>query len=130
MFAGAVAYVPVALVAGYASWNYWVAILLVIALSYGLCSRRVVVGLDFVAIRKFGPYRLAPADSIISGALQPSQRGGVLKTGHRRWPHAPRGVQRADDQQRVARAGAQDRPHLRLRRSALLAASGGGVPTA
>ncbi len=48
---GAVAYVPVALVAGYASWNYWVAILLVIALSYGLCSRRVVVGLDFVAIR-------------------------------------------------------------------------------
>ena len=62
VFVGAVAYVPVALVAGYASWNYWVAILLVIALSYGLCSRRVVVGLDFMAIHKFGPYRLAPAD--------------------------------------------------------------------
>jgi len=96
VFVGAVAYVPVALVAGYASWNSWVAILLMIALSYGLCSRRVVVGLDFMAIHKFGPYRLAPADSIISGAA----------------------------------AGAQDRPHLRLRRSALLAASGGGVPTA
>lgn len=96
VFVGAVAYVPVALVAGYASWNSWVAILLVIALSYGLCSRRVIVGLDFLAIIKFGPYRLAPADSIISRAA----------------------------------AGAQDRPHLRLRRSALLAASGGGVPTA
>jgi hypothetical protein len=57
VFVGAVAYVPVALVAGYASWNYWVAILLVIALSYGLCSRRVIVGLDFLAILKFGPYR-------------------------------------------------------------------------
>ena len=77
--AGAVAYIPVALVSGYASWNYPVAVVLVLALSYALCSRRVVVGADFVAVRKFGPYRLATAESITSGALQPSQRGGVLK---------------------------------------------------
>ena len=79
VLAGAVAYVPVALVSGYAVWNYPVALFLVLALSYALCSRRVVVGEDFVAVRKFGPYRLATADSITSGALQPSQRGGVLK---------------------------------------------------
>lgn len=79
VFVGAVAYVPLALITGYASWNYPLAVLLVIALSYALCSRRVVVGPDFVAIRKFGPYRLAPADSITSGVLQQSQRGGVLK---------------------------------------------------
>ena len=76
---GAVAYVPVALVTGYAGWNYPVALVLVLALSYALCSRRVVVGPGFVAVRKFGPYRLATADAITSGALQPSQRGGVLK---------------------------------------------------
>ena len=76
---GAIAYIPVALVSGYASWNYPVAAVLVLALSYALWSRRVVVGPGFVAVRKFGPYRLARADSITSGALQPSQRGGVLK---------------------------------------------------
>ena len=79
VFAGAVAYIPVALVTGYASWNYPLALVLVLALSYALCSRRVVVGPGFVAVRKFGPFRLAVADSITSGALQPSQRGGVLK---------------------------------------------------
>lgn len=74
---------PVALVTSYAPWNYVVAVVLVVALSYALCSRRVVVGPDFVAVRKFGPYRLATAGSICSGALGPSQRGGVLvvKTG-------------------------------------------------
>ena len=77
--AGAVAYIPVALVTGYAAWNYPVALVLVLALSYALCSRRVVVGEGFIAIRKFGPYRLATVESITSGALQPSQRGGVLK---------------------------------------------------
>lgn len=86
VFVGAIAYIPVGLVTGYATANYPVALLLVIALSYALCSRRVVVGPDFLAIRKFGPYRLATADSITSGALQQSQRGGVLKlrTGDRR----------------------------------------------
>ncbi len=78
VFLGAVAYVPVALVTRYAPWNYVVAAVLVAALSYALCSRRVVVGPDFLAVRKFGPYRLALADSICSGALAPSQRGGVL----------------------------------------------------
>lgn len=78
VFIGAVAYVPVALVTSYAPWNYAVAAVLVVTLSYGLCSRRVVVGPDFVAVRKFGPYRLARAASICSGALAPSQRGGVL----------------------------------------------------
>ena len=76
---GAIAYIPVALLSGYAAWNYPVALVLVLALSYALCSRRVVVGPGFVAVRKFGPYRLAPAASITSGALAPSQRGGVLK---------------------------------------------------
>ena len=50
-----------------------------LALSYALCSRRVVVGPGFVAVRKFGPYRLALAESITAGALTESQRGGVLK---------------------------------------------------
>ena len=75
---GSVAYVPVALVTGYAAWNYAVAAVLVLALSYALVSRRVVVGRDFVAVRKLGPYRLALADSVTSGALTHSQRGGVL----------------------------------------------------
>jgi len=74
VFLGALLYVPIALVTGYAAWNYAVAAVLVLALSYALCSRRVVVGPDFIAVRKFGPYRLARADSITSG-----QRGGVLK---------------------------------------------------
>ena len=78
VFIGAVAYVPVALVTSYAPWNYAVAAVLVVALSYALCSRRVVVGPDFLAVRKLGPYRLALADSICAGALAPSQRGGVL----------------------------------------------------
>ena len=79
VFLGALLYIPVALVTGYAAGNYVVAAVLVLALSYALCSRRVVVGPDFIAVRKFGPYRLARADSITSGALMPSQRGGVLK---------------------------------------------------
>ena len=79
VFLGAIAYIPLALVTGYAAWNYPVALVLVLALSYALVSRRVVVGPDFVAVRKFGPYRLALADSITSGALTQSQRGGVLK---------------------------------------------------
>lgn len=78
VFLGALLYVPVALVTGYARWNYVVAAVLVAALSYALCSRRVVVGPDFVAVRKFGPYRLAAVDSITSGGLTHSQRGGVL----------------------------------------------------
>ena len=79
VFIGAIAYVPVALVSGYAGWNYPVAAVLTALLSYALCSRKVVVGPDFVAVRKFGPYRLARAEAIASGALTPSQRGGVLK---------------------------------------------------
>ena len=79
VFLGAVLYVPVALFTGYAPWNYVVAAVLVLALSYALCSRRVVVGEDYVAVRKFGPYRVATAESIPSGALTDSQRGGVLK---------------------------------------------------
>ncbi len=78
VFAGALLYVPVALVTGYAAWNWAVAAVLVAGLSYALCSRRVVVGPDFVAVRKFGPYRVARVDGISSGALRPSQRGGVL----------------------------------------------------
>ena len=79
VFLGAVLYVPVALFTSYAPWNYLVALVLVVALSYALVSRRVVVGRDFVAVRKFGPYRVASAESITSGALTDSQRGGVLK---------------------------------------------------
>lgn len=78
VFLGAVLYVPVALVTGYAAWNDAVAALIVAALSYALCSRRVVVGPGFVAVRKFGPYRLASVDAVTSGALTHSQRGGVL----------------------------------------------------
>lgn len=78
VFLGALLYVPVALVSHYASWNYAVAAALVAALSYALWSRRVVVGPDFVAVRKFGPYRLAGVDSITSGGLKHSQRGGVM----------------------------------------------------
>ncbi len=78
VFIGAVLYVPVALVTNYATWNYAVAAVLVVALSYALCSRRVVVGPGFVAVRKFGPFRLALAESITSGGLHESQRGGVL----------------------------------------------------
>jgi len=53
---GAIAYVPIALVSGYAAWNYVVALVLVVGLSYALISRKVVVGTDFVAIRsKPGP---------------------------------------------------------------------------
>ena len=76
---GSIAYVPVALYTDYAAWNYVVAVVLVLALSYALCSRRVVIGPEFIAVRKLGPYRLALADSITSGALKESQRGGVLK---------------------------------------------------
>ena len=79
VFLGAILYIPVALVTDYAAWNYVVAVVLVVALSYALCSRRVVVGPEFVAVRKFGPYRLATVDSITDGALTDSQRGGVLK---------------------------------------------------
>jgi hypothetical protein len=50
----------------------------VFALSYALWSRRVVVGPEFVAVRKFGPYRLALRESIVEGAMRPSQHGGVL----------------------------------------------------
>jgi hypothetical protein len=83
VFLGAVLYIPVALVTGYAGWNYVVAAVLTVALSYAVCSRRVVVGPEFVAVRKFGPYRVASIDSVTSGGLTPSQRGGVmtLRTG-------------------------------------------------
>ena len=81
VFIGAIAYIPVALYTGYAAWNYAVAAVLVVLLSYALCTRRVVVGPGFVAVRKFGPYRVALASSMVSGALTDSQsgRGGVLK---------------------------------------------------
>jgi hypothetical protein len=79
VFIGAIAYIPIALVTGYAAWNYAVAAVLVLGLSYALCSRSVVAGPDFVAVRKFGPYRLALVESISAGALTHSQRGGVLK---------------------------------------------------
>ena len=78
VFLGALLYVPVALFTSYAPWNYVVAALLVAALSYALWSRQVVVGPEFVAVRKFGPYRVAPAASIVAGAMRPSQHGGVL----------------------------------------------------
>jgi hypothetical protein len=78
VFLGSVLYIPVALFTQYAPWNYVVALLAVVALSYALWSRRVVVGPDFVAVRKFGPYRVAPAASIVAGGMRPSQRGGVL----------------------------------------------------
>ncbi len=76
---GSIAYIPIALVTGYAWWNYVVSALLVIALSYALLTRRVVAGPSFVAVRKFGAYRVATAQSIALGALTNSQRGGVLK---------------------------------------------------
>ena len=78
VFIGAIAYVPIALVTSYAPWNYVVAALAVVILSYALWSRRVVVGPDFVAVRKLGPYRVAAAESIVEGGMRPSQRGGVL----------------------------------------------------
>lgn len=78
MFIGAVLYVPIALVTSYAPWNYLVAALAVLLLSYSIWSRRVVVGPEFVAVRKFGPYRVAPARSLVAGGLVPSSRGGVL----------------------------------------------------
>jgi len=79
VFIGAIAYLPLGLVTGYYPWNYPVAAVLVLVLSYAIWSRRVVVGPGFVAVRKFGPYRLASARSVTSGALVDSQRGGVLK---------------------------------------------------
>lgn len=79
VFLGSILYIPVALATSYAPWNYLVALVLVVALSYALWSRRVVVGPGFVAVRKFGPYRVATADAVTSGALVDSQRGGVLK---------------------------------------------------
>ena len=78
VFLGAFLYIPVALFSQYAPWNYVVAALAVVLLSYALWSRRVVVGPSFVAVRKFGPYRVAPVESIVSGGMRPSQRGGVL----------------------------------------------------
>ncbi|MBC7374423.1 MAG: hypothetical protein H7323_10585 [Frankiales bacterium] len=78
VFLGAVLYVPVALFTSYAPWNYVVAGLLVAVLSYALWSRQVVVGPEFVAVRKFGPFRVAPAASIVAGGMRPSQRGGVM----------------------------------------------------
>lgn len=78
VFLGSLLYVPVALFTQYAPWNYVVAALAVVVLSYALWSRRVVVGPEFVAIRKFGPYRVAAADSIVAGGMRPSSRGGVL----------------------------------------------------
>lgn len=78
VFAGSLLYIPFALASGYSLWNYPIAAVLVIALSYALWSRRVVVGSDFVAVRKFGPYRLALRDSIVEGGMKSSQHGGVL----------------------------------------------------
>ena len=78
VFLGSLLYIPVALFTGYAAWNYAVAALAVVTLSYALWSRRVVVGPEFVAVRKFGPYRLAPAEAIVAGGMRPSSRGGVL----------------------------------------------------
>ena len=78
VFIGAIGYVPVALFSQYAPWNYVVAALAVVVLSYALWSRRVVVGPDFVAVRKLGPYRVAAAESIVQGGMRPSARGGVL----------------------------------------------------
>lgn len=78
VFLGAIAYVPIALFTQYAPWNYVVAVLAVLLLSYALWSRRVVVGPSFVAVRKFGPYRVAPAEAILAGGMRPSSRGGVL----------------------------------------------------
>lgn len=83
VFLGAVLYVPVALVTGFSPWNYLVAAVLVVALSYALVSRKVLVGRSYVAVRKFGPYRVASAEALTSGALTPSlsqnDRRGVLK---------------------------------------------------
>lgn len=78
VFLGSIAYIPIALFTQYAPWNYVVAALAVVLLSYALWSRRVVVGPDFVAVRKFGPYRVAAAESIVAGGMRPSSRGGVL----------------------------------------------------
>ena len=78
VFLGAFLYIPVALFTQYAPWNYVVAALAVVLLSYALWSRRVVVGPDFVAVRKFGPYRVAKVESILAGGMRPSTRGGVL----------------------------------------------------
>ncbi len=78
VFLGAFAYVPVALATHYSPWNYLVAAVLVLALSYALWSRRVLVGPGYVAVRKFGPYRVASAEAVTSGSLRGSQRGGVL----------------------------------------------------
>ena len=75
---GSVLYVPVALFTSYAPWNYLIAALAVVVLSYALWSRRVVVGPGFVAVRKLGPYRVAPSESILAGGIKPSGRGGVL----------------------------------------------------
>ncbi len=78
VFLGALLYVPVALFSRYAPWNYVVAAVAVALLSYALWSRRVVVGPEFVAVRKFGPYRVAPVGSILAGGMRSSARGGVL----------------------------------------------------
>ncbi len=78
VFLGALLYVPVALFTEYAPWNYLVAALAVVVLSYALWSRRVVVGPSFVAVRKFGPFRVAPVESILAGGMRASARGGVL----------------------------------------------------
>ena len=84
---GSVAYVPVALFTGYAPWNYVVAAVLVVALSYALWSRRVLCGRGCLAVRKFGPYRLALNAGLGPTQLAPSSGGGVLVVrtadGHR-----------------------------------------------
>ena len=78
VFAGSLLYLPVALVTGFSAVNYPIAAGLVIVLSYALISRRVVTGPGYVAVRKFGPYRVASEGSLMRGALIPSHRGGVL----------------------------------------------------
>jgi len=112
---GAVLYIPVALVTSYASWNYLVALVLVLALSYALCSRRVVAGPGFVAVRKFGPYRVAQADAVRSRGDQTDSARWCVDGTYRRWAHdaaAAGGVQQTRRQHRPPRTVAGQWPKV------------------
>ena len=76
--AGSLAYIPIALFTGFVAANYVVAAVAVVVLSYVLWSRRVVVGDDWLAVRKFGPYRVVRRAGLGEKGLRASSHGGVL----------------------------------------------------
>lgn len=70
--------IPVAVWSGFAPWAFITAVAGVLAASYLLWARRVVVGRDYVAVRQIGRYHVASVDHVKHLELRPSQKGGVL----------------------------------------------------